>query len=188
MLENKMNKILEQHYKDTNGIFYKNAKALNIASDWNMPRLSPYIKNIEKEDYSNYEIVSGLFYDCESIEELDLSSMDIEKCDSLEETFWYCKSLKSLNISTWNFTNIIYLKNIFYKCISLTNLKFGKNLKVSINLQDSPLTHESILSVINGLADVEEQQTLWFNCKNYDKLTDEDISSVNSKNWKIVIR
>ena len=40
---------------------------------------------------------------------------------------------------------------MFHCCGHLTDLKFGKTLRSSLNFYDSPLTHESAMSVINGL-------------------------------------
>ena len=144
-------------------------------------------------DLSNFDTskvtnMKEMFGYCRKLNHLDLSSFDTSNVTNMSWMFENCKSLKALDISSFNFTNVKNVIDMFYYCFSLTDLKFGKNLKISIDLSDCPLTHESVLSVIDGLAEVEEQQTLWLNCKNYDQLTDEDISFANSKNWKIFVR
>lgn len=169
--------------------------------------------NLSNFDTSNVTDMNYMFFECKKLASLDLSSFNTSKVTDMKEMFGYCrklnhldlssfdtsnvtnmswmfencKSLKALDISSFNFTNVKNVIDMFYYCFSLTDLKFGKNLKISIDLSDCPLTHESVLSVIDGLAEVEEQQTLWLNCKNYDQLTDEDISFANSKNWKIFV-
>ena len=66
-------------------------------------------------------------------------------------------SCTSFDFSSFDFSKIANIDNTLRKCTSLTNLKFGKNLKVSLDLSDCPLFHDSILSAIDGLAEVEKQ-------------------------------
>ena len=99
--------------------------------------------------------------------------------------FYKCNLMRSVDLSEFDFSNITDTANMFTGCTSLTDLKFGKNLRVSLDLSDCPLTHESVLSVIDGLAEVDEQQTLSLNYETYATLTDEGIKIIKNKNWKI---
>lgn len=99
--------------------------------------------------------------------------------------FYKCNLMHSVNLSEFDFSNITDTTNMFYGCTSLTDLKFGKNLKVSLDLSDCPLTHNSVISVIDGLAKVDEQQVLTFSNETYDTLTKSEIKSATDKNWKI---
>ena len=74
---------------------------------------------------------------------------------------------------------------MFLGCEKLRNLSFGKNLKESINLTESPLNHGSVMSVIKGLAKVEKQQTLWISEESYNTLSKDEIKLAKKKNWLI---
>ena len=141
-------------------------------------------------DLSNFNTsavtdMDGMFYGCKSLNYLDLSSFDTSKVTYMISMFDGCSSLTSLDLSNFNFKKAKNVNKMFANCSSLTDLKFGKNLKVSLDLSDCPLSHESALSVIDGLAKVEEQQELTLSKTTYNTLTAEDIRQVEAKNWKI---
>lgn len=109
-----------------------------------------------------------------------------------------CRNLKSLDISSFDFSDkyafnfqefnscIDSLNNMFKYCVNLTNLKLGKKLKDSLDLGNCPLTHESVISVLNGLAEVEEEQTLWLSKKSFSTLMIKNFRKTKKKNWKII--
>ena len=99
--------------------------------------------------------------------------------------FGSCKSLNYLDLSSFDFKKVEDVRHMFDSCKSLTDLNFGKNLKVSLDLSDCPLSHESALSVIDGLAKVEKQQELTLSKATYNTLALEDIKLAETKNWKI---
>ena len=148
---------------------------------------------------SNVTDMNWMFGYCRKLNHLDLSSFDTSNVTNMSWMFENCKSLKALDISSFNFTNVknvIDLSSFDFKkvedvrymfdsCKSLTDLNFGKNLKVSLDLGACPLTYESALSVLNGLAKVEEEQELTLSKATYNTLALEDIKLAETKNWKI---
>ena len=78
---------------------------------------------------------------------------------------------------------------MFYHCYALKNISFVAGcIKKSISFaQSDKLTDESIQSIIDGLADLTGQtaQTITFHPDVKNKLTEEQIASVTSKNWNI---
>ena len=77
---------------------------------------------------------------------------------------------------------------MFSVCSSLKNISFVAGcIKKSISFSQSPLTDESIQSIIDGLADLTGQtaQTITFHSDVKNKLTEEQIASATSKNWNI---
>ena len=141
--------------------------------------------DISELDVSNANNLSMLFLGFRSIKSLDVSKLNTSKVTDMGSMFEFCSKLTSLDLSSFNTSAVTNMSKMFDKCNSLTDLKFGKNLKKSIYLSDCPLTHESALSVINGLAKVEEQQELTLSKTTYKLLTAEDIRQVEAKNWKI---
>ena len=147
-------------------------------------------KSLTSLDLSNFDTSAAtdmrwMFYNCYLLASLDLSNFDTSKVANMYSMFNGCSSLTSLDLSNFNFKKAKNVYKMFANCSSLTDLKFGKNLKVSLDLSDCPLSHESALSVIDGLAKVEEQQKLTLSKTTYNTLTAEDIRQVEAKNWKI---
>src|SRR5574344_58960 len=146
--------------------------------------------NLKSLDLSNFNTkkvttMKGMFNYCEKLDSLDLSSFDTSKVTDMSEMFCECYSLyslalssfdtsnttdmtfmfyacgfKSLDISNFDFSAVTDVSYMFQWCSSLTDLQFGTNLKLSLDLSDCPLTHTSVLSVIDGLAEVEKRQVL----------------------------
>ena len=147
-------------------------------------------KSLTSLDLSNFNTnkvtyMGWMFQECSSLTSLDLSNFNTNKVTNMNGMFYDCENLTSLDISSFDFKKVEDVRHMFDSCRSLTNLKFGKNLKVSLDLSDCPLTYESVLSVINGLAKVEEQQELTLSKTTYKSLASEDIKLAETKNWKI---
>ena len=81
-----------------------------IASD--VPAVLNYTRNV----YYMY----AMFGNCESLEELDLSSFETTSLTwSLAGMFYNCKKLLFLpNLSRWNTCNLTDMNNLFYGCSS----------------------------------------------------------------------
>lgn len=138
-------------------------------------------------DTSKVTTMREIFYGCESLTSLDLSNFNTNKVTDMDCMFSFCYFLASLNISSFDLSNVTNADAMFVCCKKLTNLKFGKNLKVSLSFRDCPLTHESALSVINGLTEVKEQQIVTFCEETYATLSKEEIKQAEDINWKINI-
>ena len=102
-------------------------------------------------DTSKTEYMYDMFYSCHSLASLDLSNWNISNAKDMDSIFRGCGHLHLLDISSFDFSKIASTFEMFSYCGNLTDLKFGKNLRTSLNLYDCPLTHKSAMSVINGL-------------------------------------
>ena len=72
-------------------------------------------------DNSNISMKT-MFYNCYSLENLDLRCFDTSKVTTMEETFLGCEALKELNVSSFNTTNVLKINRMFEDCRSLTTL------------------------------------------------------------------
>ena len=138
-------------------------------------------------DTSNVTTMRSMFNWCKSLMSLDLSSFNTSKVTNMHYMFYDCNSLASLDISSFDFSNVKDADAMLDNCSSLTDLKFGINLRASLDLHYCPLSHESALSVIDGLAEVERTRTVTFSEDTYNMLSAEDIKKAEDKNWKINI-
>ena len=171
--------------------------------------------DVSNFDTSNVTDMSYMFYYCSSLTSLDVSNFDTSKVTNMDSMFNYCSSLTSLDVSNFNtskVTNMYYMfanhrkltdlyinfdvrsikddtynyDGIFYDCSSLENVvgKF-EGAKYDLSLLACPLTAQSAMVFINGLATVTEKRTLKLSRTTYDSLTPEQIAIATSKGWTV---
>ena len=166
-------------------------------------------------DTSNVTSMEDMFNGCESLTSLDLSNFDTSNVTQMGHMFRGCKNLKSLDLSNFDTSKVTRLQymfyddekltdlyinfdvrsikddnynynGIFYKCSSLKNVvgKF-EGAKINLDLSYCPLTADSAMVFINGLATVTEKRTLYLSATTYDSLTPEQIAIATSKGWTV---
>lgn len=129
--------------------------------------------------------IQSAFESMSTITSLDASMLDISNVTYTNSAFNSMSKLTTLDISTWDFSRVTNTFS-FLSALRLENLKFGYNLKTSMSFQWTSLSHESALSVINGLAEVATTKTITFKAATYNTLTDEEIALATSKGWSVV--
>ncbi len=80
------------------------------------------IKNIENLDTSKVTNMSFMFYFCDSLTELDLSSFDTSNVTNMQSMFNSCWNLKKINISSFNTSNVTNMYLMFAYCWNLTEI------------------------------------------------------------------
>ena len=73
-------------------------------------------------DTSKVKYVRGMFEDCKGLTTLDLSNFDTSKLTSMRDMFRGCKSLTALNLSSFDTSKVTNMDSMFYGCESLTAL------------------------------------------------------------------
>lgn len=165
-------------------------------------------------DTSNVTNMYRTFYACNALEELDLSNWDTSNVTNMEDMFGGCLELKSIKwgefdtSSNTNFrcmfkqTDLKYIpeldcssNTIVYnsstysplsECIYLRNFGGFKGMNKSIFVSTAySLTYESLLNILNGLADGVSGQTLTLNQDLVNQLSDDDIAIATNKGWSI---
>ena len=132
-----------------------------------------------------------MFHTCSNLTELDLSNFNTSIVKIMDYMFTNCYLLETLNISSFDMSKVYAISNMFSGCTNLTNLTFGKNLgagyltTVSANYSSykldlsasTLLTEASLISVLNGLADIASKGVKTQSCvlgsTNLAKLTSE---------------
>ena len=95
----------------------------------------PNLKTITHLDYLHTEgvlDVSEMFFGCESLQSVDLSSHDIE-ANNLSKMFFGCTSLQSVNLSTLKSHNVKNMAMMFDGCQALTSVTFSSTFNPSVN-------------------------------------------------------
>ena len=60
-----------------------------------------------------------MFYNCNSLINLDLSNFNTQDVADMSYMFYWCKSLTILNLSNFNTQNVINMRFMFFYCNSL---------------------------------------------------------------------
>ena len=68
---------------------------------------------------NNLTKTNCMFWDCESLTNLNLSNFNIQNVTNMYATFLGCKSLTNLNVSNFNTQNVTNMSDMFCFCSSL---------------------------------------------------------------------
>lgn len=189
-------KILTNPY--SNNVFISNNNFLlfvDIEESWSSKVKSFYNgfrNNRNLLRVTGFEIIEGgtytyCFNGDSSLERLEGKSLGAAKTYSA--MFADCLSLKIIDGIVFDYTNIVNKSDadMFYRCTSLEEVRFKENtLKVDFSLSTcTSLSHDSLLSVINACAEVEETKTLTLGETNLSKLTDDEKLIATNKGWTL---
>ena len=64
----------------------------------------------------------GMFSECSSLKELNLSNFNTNNVNNMSGMFYKCSTLKELNLSNFNTNNVINMSYMFSYCSSLKEL------------------------------------------------------------------
>lgn len=139
--------------------------------------------DVSSWDTSNVSNISYIFYNCGSLESLDLSNWNIDKISSLSGVFNSCYSLSNLNISGWNTSNVTNMSGTFSRCNKLNFDRVLRNLNTS-NVTDMSYTFSDmdIESLDLSMLDVSKVTTLRETFARCSKLEELNISTWDTSN------
>ena len=89
-------------------------------NDWSKLKSIDGIENLIKTDYVTD--MSGMFYGCSSLTNLDLSGFKTDNVTNMKSMFSGCSSLTNLDVSGFKTDYVTDMSGMFYGCSSLTNL------------------------------------------------------------------
>ena len=103
-------------------IIYLNNKEIN-STDYIFSKEGKYkFKFIFKENIKN---LSYMFYNCSSLNSLDLSNFNTNNVTKMSYMFYNCSSLTFLNLSNFNTNNVTNMSGMFSDCSSITSLNLS---------------------------------------------------------------
>lgn len=145
------------------------------------------LKTVSYFDTSNVTSFEGTFNYCKNLEYVP--ELNTDKATSLYQTFTNCRKLKSLcelNASGLTASMSSSYQSPISGCETLRNFGGLKGIKKSWYANTAySLSYESLLNIINGLADGVSGQTLYLHQDCVNQLSDDDISLATSKGWSI---
>lgn len=134
--------------------------------------------------------------------ELDLRGWNTSKLSNITEMFRYSRDLVTINMQSCDFGKLSsnqygVMDTAFLDLPALENLTFPDNWGKgytstgsygTIDLHSCPLlTHDSLMSVINNIADITGKKTqhLYLHADSLAKLSEEEIAIATAKNWDV---
>lgn len=138
------------------------------------------IKGIANFNTNNCTSFNNLFFECLSLQSLNLTQWNTSKITNLAGTFSSCYSLISLKLSNWNVENVTTLNSTFSNCWSLEELNlhnwhpikvthFGATFNSCYNLKKLDISnwaHGTLTTV----------STMFYACRSLQEL---DISNIH---------
>ena len=126
---------------------------------------------------------SYMFFGCEKLTNIDLTSFNTKNVINMENMFAYCSNLKSIDLSSFDTKNVVNMKFMFNGCNKLTNINLSSfETKNVINMEYMFYECENLMNIdlssfeTNNVINME---SMFYECK---KLTSIDLSSFNTEN------
>ena len=144
------------------------------------------LSKIPELDTHNGKYFSLMFYQCRQL--TDIPKLDTSNGTNFEFMFYNCYNLESICELDLSNAEDRKLNSMFSNCSKLTNISFKeKSIKQPISFQNSPnLSSDSIESIINGLAEIEETASKPYIIFNSAiQLSDKQTATIGGKNWTI---
>ena len=78
------------------------------------------IDGLDKIDTTDVESMAGMFYNCKSLEKIDISSFNTSKLKNTSSMFNGCENLTTIYVNdTWNLDKVEYSDNMFKDCFKI---------------------------------------------------------------------
>ena len=97
----------------------------NVTDMQGMFCISSGLKRItfgDRFDTSMVASMTSMFFDCENLEQLDVSGFHTENVESMHAMFCHCKALEKLDVSGFCTSKVKFMSSMFYGCSGLTSL------------------------------------------------------------------
>ena len=130
----------------------------------------------------------SMFNGCSAL--IAVPPLNTSKSSKVSYMFSGCLALTT--IPQIDFTKVVssgYVSNVFKNCNSLTDLNvIGTINTTGLNVQYSPLSHDSLMSIINALANktgISGTRKVILGATNLAKLTADEIAIAEGKGWTL---
>ena len=107
--------------------------------------------NLSSFNTQNVENMSKMFKGCSALTSLDLSSFNTENVTDMYEMFIGCSALTSLDLSSFNTENVTNMCEMFYYCTTLTSLDL------------SSFNTSNVTNMLRMFCDCTELKTIYCN-------------------------
>ena len=131
-------------------------------------------------DTKNIKYMSGMFFYCKKLSDVNLSNFDTRNVVYMNELFLGCFSLTSVDISNFNVNNAVYIYSLFQYCSSLRYVKLP-------NFNSGKITHMN--SLFQGCSSLTSVDLSKFNTEKVISISNlfngcESLTSVDLSNFE----
>lgn len=145
------------------------------------------LKEVILPDTSKVTKMENMFYFCNHLTGVTLNT---DSVTDINGAFMWCTSITEIHLTSLaNIPTNHYMGGIFSNCSSLevfTLTAWPDTNLDNISLQDSPLTHDSIVGLLNALPQSTGGYSFQIGQTNIAKLTDDEIAIATDKGWSLV--
>jgi surface protein len=128
------------------------------------------IKDIRYLKTDSVTNMSGMFYKCYSLTDLDLSSFNTDKVTSMYSMLAYCSNLANLDVSNFNTSKVTSMWELFFKCSSLTSIDLHSFNTTEVTTMSNMFEECSQLSTLDlssfNTSNVTDFRWMFKNCSN----------------------
>ena len=179
--------------KNTNKIYFlDNSKEHNHLKELNNENVQLYINDTKKEfnkyfipeKEGIYEIklkfdilvkdCSYMFYNCNNIININLSSFDSSKVTNMKNMFGYCYSIENLNLSSFDTSKVTNMEKMFDNCWNLDSVNLSSFNTSEVENMEKMFNNCFILKKINfssfNINKVKNVCGMFYNCMNLNYL------------------
>ena len=139
------------------------------------------IEGLENLNTSAVTDMSGMFYGCNSLKELNLSSFNTSEVKDMSVMFSGCSGLKDLNLSSFNTSAVTKMEYMFKGCSGLTELNLSSFNTSAVTDMSSMFYNCSGLTDLNlssfNTAAVTNMSSMFYGCNSLKEL---NLSSFNT--------
>ena len=104
--------------------------------------------DVSKFNTENVWDMSGMFYGCESLRTLDVSKFNTSKVTKMGWMFDGCSSLESLDVTKFNTENVTWMNFMFAECYSLNELDLTNFNTENVKYMNNMFEGDSLLTTI----------------------------------------
>lgn len=146
------------------------------------------INGIENLNTSTVTDMQNMFYDCDKLVTLDLSSFDTSSVQSMHRMFRSCDQLANLFVGSWDTSSVTDMLEVFMYCSSLTHLDLSGWNTANVTTMYSIFSDcTSLTSIIvsdawstAGITSWDNGNYMFYNCP---AIVGEDGTTYNSSNY-----
>ena len=90
----------------------------------------------EKFNFDGIKNMNRMFYDCESLTNIDLSNINTQNVEMMNYMFYQCLELDSVDLSKVEGANVNDISNMFENCASVNNIDISNFTKNNIGINN----------------------------------------------------
>ena len=193
-------KDMKQMFYECSSLTTLDVSGWNTSNVGNMSYMFYYCSSLTTLDVSGWDTsnvgnMDGMFRYCSSLTTLDVSGWNTSNVTTMSQMFDNCSSLTTLDVSGWNTSNVGKMSYMFRGCHLLISI-IGEHtledvenglttffgLRISISISANHLRFSSMLSMLNGFADMtgNTAPTVTFNTTAWDNMRNDDDTIPNA--------